>query len=482
MMEASLSRVMRLCGLDGPSWSAWHTLAKCVDGLPLDDSERPLFEGCTGRTRPPTRPPAEVIVIKGRRAGGTRWAGANIVRASGFRTYALAPGERAIVACASPDREQSRVLFGYATAPFTSADALHEVVGRRSVWDSLRALVVRQTRWQLDLQNAVTVEVRTANYGTIRGRTYALAVADELAFWQSDDGSNPASAVLAAIRPGLASLGGQLLGISSPYAKSGPLWDAHQRYFGRDDDRVLVWRAATRVMNPTIPERVVFDALERDEASARSEWLAEFRDDVVTLVSAERLAACVVAGRREDLPPLADVDHLAVADEASGGGADSAAVAILHVEEEAGGKLVAVVDALHETRPPFDPESLVAARAELLHRYGCRIVYGDGFGKGWVEAMYRRAGIEYRALPFTKSEGYVDFLRLVNSRAVELPEHPRLLQQAAGLQRRPSATGRDLVDHRAGGHDDLVNVVAAGAVLGHRLVSAARAREPLVFW
>jgi hypothetical protein len=57
-------------------------------------------------------------------------------------------------------------------------------------------------------------------------------IADELAFWSRDDGANPTSEVLNAVRPGLATLNGQLVGISSPFAKSGRLWDVYDRYFG----------------------------------------------------------------------------------------------------------------------------------------------------------------------------------------------------------------------------------------------------------
>lgn len=88
-------------------------------------------------------------------------------------------------------------------------------------------------------------------------------IADELAFWSRDDGANPTSEVLNAVRPGLATLNGQLVGISSPFAKSGPLWDVYDRYFGKDDDRVLIWRAPSRVMNPALPERIVLEVSSR---------------------------------------------------------------------------------------------------------------------------------------------------------------------------------------------------------------------------
>jgi hypothetical protein len=471
----SLAALLPVLGLDGPSWAAWRVVAKCLDGTgdTFTADERALFETCTGRTRVPTERPAELVVVKGRRAGGSRFGSAVATWAAGFMRYALAPGERAVVGLAAADREQARVCLQYAAAPFEASAELRSLVRPPSAWTRLAELVTRRTRWGFDLTTGVTVEVRTASFGTIRGRTYAAVIADEVAFWQREDGSNPASEVLAAVRPGLVTLGGQLVVLSSPYAKHGPLWEAVERYYGKDDDRVLVWRAASRVMNSTIPERVVLDALERDEASARAEWLAEFRDDISGLLAPERLRAVVIAGRTEPLPPADDTDYLAVGDVASGGGGDSAALAVAHLEDDAG-RLIAVIDAVHEVRPPFDPEAVVAAFGRVLSRYGLREVQGDRWGAGWTDAAFRRAGLIYRPLELTKAEAYVEFVRLVNARQVELPDHPRLVQQAAGLQRRAGAAGRELVDHRPGGHDDVANVVAMACVLLHRLASAPR--------
>lgn len=268
MAADSLLAAMETCGLAGESWAAWRTVAKVLDAEALDADELALFERCTGRTRPPTEPPAEVFIIAGRRSGKTRFAGACAVRAATKR-YVLAPGERAAVAIAAADRDQARVALDYATAPFRARDDLRGLVQPRTPWRALRDLVTRETRWGIDLASGVSIEVRTSHYGRVRGRTFALALADEVAFWQRDDGENPASEVLAAIRPGLTTLGGPLIAISTPYARTGALWDAFQHHYANDDPRVLVWKAPSRVMNPTLDERMILDALDRRERGAR---------------------------------------------------------------------------------------------------------------------------------------------------------------------------------------------------------------------
>jgi hypothetical protein len=48
---------------------------------------------------------------------------------------------------------------------------------------------------------------------------------------------------------------------------------------------------------------------------------------------------------------------------------------------------------------------------------------------------------------------------------VELLDHPRLISQLHGLERRAGPSGRDAIDHASRGHDDLINAVAGVLVL-----------------
>ena len=122
-------------------------------------------------------------------------------------------------------------------------------------------------------------------------------------------------------------------------------------FFGQDDDDVLVVHGASRVFNPTLPRRVVEDALKRDAAAARSEWLAEWRDDIAAFLSRELIEAAVDRGVTVR-PPQPDIDYHAFADP-SGGLGDSFACAVAHKDADC----AIVLDCLHETVPPFDPAS-----------------------------------------------------------------------------------------------------------------------------
>src|SRR5439155_374512 len=128
---------------------------------------------------------------------------------------------------------------------------LPPLVQQRTRWEQLRALVTRETRSQIDLSTGVSIEVTTSSFRRARGRTYAMAVCDEVAFWaDAETGANPAGEVINAIRPALATLHGPLIGITTVFAKAGIVYDTHAKYYGVEDAPVLVWLAPSKVMNP----------------------------------------------------------------------------------------------------------------------------------------------------------------------------------------------------------------------------------------
>lgn len=126
---------------------------------------------------------------------------------------------------------------------------------------------------------------------------------------------------------------------------------------------------------------------------------------------------------------------------------------------------VAVLDAIVEVRPPFDPEQAVAECAAVLRRFGVTRVAGDKYAGEWPKARFAEHGISFEQSARPKSDLYHDMLPLLNARRIELLDNPRLAAQLVGLERRTSRQGRDSIDHSPGGHDDLANV-CAGVLVG----------------
>ena len=428
---------------DPTTWHAWSTLLAALFGLPLTDEQLAIYHRCTGRTVPPSEPANEGWLICGRRAGKSFVLALIAVYLAAFHDYRryLSPGERGTVLVIATDRKQARTIFRYIRALLTQVPMLAK-------------LITREDRETVDLGNSVTIEVGTASFKSVRGYTIVAALCDEIAFWPTDDSAQPDYEILDALRPGMATIpNAMLLCASSPYARRGALWDAHRRHFGRDGDPTLVWQAPTREMNPSVPQRVIDEATERDPASAAAEYGAQFRSDVESFVNREAVEACVSLGVRER-PPMSRVTYSAFVDP-SGGSADSMTLAIGHQEDD-----VAVLDAIREHRPPFSPEDVVRGFAALLKTYRITEVQGDRYSGEWARERFNLHGIRYEAAAKSKSDLYRDLLPAINSRRVHLLDDARLFAQIVGLERRTARGGRDSIDHAPGAHDDVANAVA----------------------
>lgn len=448
------------------SWLAWRAFLAALFGLPLDASALALYRKHTGRRKAPAKPAMEGWLVVGRRGGKSRISALVAVFFACFKDYSayLAPGERATVMVIAADRKQARVVLRYITGMLESVPML-------------AAMVESQTREAIHLSNRVTIEVHTASFRTTRGYTIPVVIVDEIAFLRSEDSANPDTEILNALRPAMATIPGSvMLAISSPYARRGALWEAYRAHYGKDGDPVLVWQADTRAMNPSVPERVIQEAYERDEASAAAEYGAQFRRDVESFVPREIVDAVTVEGRRE-LPPVAGTRYLAFVDP-SGGSSDSMTLAIAHVETRAATGLtrvvnairgssqsVAVLDAIREVKPPFSPEAVTSEFAALLKTYGITKVTGDRYGGEWPRERFRTHGVSYEPADRTKSDFYRDLLPLLNGQRVELLDDRKLGAQLCGLERRTARGGKDSVDHGPNAHDDVINAAAGALVL-----------------
>ena len=203
---------------------------------------------------------------------------------------ALVPGERGVLLCGALDQRVAKIILDYAEACFERSPILKQLIAGR-------------TADALELTNGISLEVRPASFRKLRGPTYIAVIADELAFWYVDTAyANPDVEILNAVEPGLATTGGPLILASSPHARRGALWDVFKRHYGAGGDPlILVAHGATRTLNPSLPQRVVDRALEKDRARAMAEYLAQFRTDVEGFVAPEIIEGCT-GDYREMLP------------------------------------------------------------------------------------------------------------------------------------------------------------------------------------
>jgi len=435
---------------DPATWICWTVFLSALFGLPIDPAGLEIFAQCTGRALPPAGAFNEAWLIVGRRGGKSIILALIAVFLAVFTDWSgrLVPGERGTVLVIAADRRQARVIFRYITALITETPMIAGLVNGEP------------TQERIDLTNGISIEISTANFRSVRGYTLVAALCDEIAFWQGDVSANPDAEILAAIRPAMTTMlpDAMLLCASSPYAQRGVLYDAFKKHFGRDDAPVLVWKASTLTMNPSVPRSVIEEAYERDPAAAAAEHGAEFRTDVVSFVDPAKVADCVMTGRNE-LPPAPSVHRYVAAVDPSGGSSDSMTLAIAHGEGDRG-----VLDFVQEWPSPFSPEQVVVDIASICRRYGITGVIGDRYGGEWPRERFRVNGFEYRVADLTRSEAYLTMLPAINSGKIKLLDNPRLIAQLCALERRTARSGKDQVDHPRNGKDDLINSGALALV------------------
>ena len=289
--------------LTGPSWAAWRTLLIAAMGENLRTEERELFTKLTGRDHEPGQRVEEFVGVVGRRGGKSRAISVLACYLAGLCDHrkSLVPGERGVVLCIAPDQRQAHIALDYVAAAFQATPIM-------------RQLIANQTADTLSLTTGIDIEVRASSFRRLRGPTYIAVIADEAAFYMVDDASsNPDTAILNAVRPGLATTKGMLAIISSPYARRGELWSAYKNNYGPNGDPlVLVAQGASRTFNPSLPQSVVDRALERDRPAASAEYLAEFRNDIAGWADIALIDAAVDRGVLVRPPRLARISHTAL--------------------------------------------------------------------------------------------------------------------------------------------------------------------------
>jgi hypothetical protein len=429
------------------SWATWRVILKAAFGEPLAPDELELFRTLAGGRSAPAERVSELWVIAGRRGGKTRTAGAVGSYLAAFNTHKLSPGETGTVLLLAASKAQAKATLDYASGFFAASPMLQQLLDGEPTSDEIR------------LRGNITIATHSANFRTTRGRTLIGSVFDETAFWRdADTSTNPDVEIYSAILPALATSGGMLIGISSPHRRAGLLFKKHQASFGRDDPNVLVIVAPTVRLNPTIDASAIARARDMDPDAARSEWDAQFRDDISDFLTRVAVEACV-----EDEVHERPVDlgkHYVGFCDPSGGSSDSMTLAIAHKEGT-----TSILDAVREIRPPFNPESVVAEFATLCRVYRVSSIEGDRYAGEWVASAFRNKGIHYGHSTKSRSEIYLDALPEINSHSFRLLDNEVLINQLCALERRPLRGGRDAIDHPPGGHDDLANAAMGALVL-----------------
>jgi hypothetical protein len=388
----------------------------------------------------------ELWVVAGRRAGKDSIAAgiATVVALADYQPF-LRTGERATVMCLASDRQQAGIVHRYIAGYFRELP-------------NLAALVLRETEDTIELANAVDILIASNNLRAPRGRTIAVAILDEVAYWRGADSASPDSETFAAIQPATLTIPDSLIiGISSPYRRSGLLFQKWAKHYGKPDDDVLVVRGSSKTFNPTLPDAVIEARLAADPEAGGAEYLAEWRSDIGDFLDLELVESAVDRGIAAR-PPQPGAEYSMFID-ASGGRGSAFAAAVAHTEAER-----VLIDCVYEKLAPFDPQEAVKDVAALARQYRVGTLRGDRYAAEWVTEAFGSEGLVYVNSDKDKSALFLEALPLFSTGRIALPDNQRLVHQLTNLERITTKSGRDKVSCPSGGSDDLANAVAGAAV------------------
>jgi len=452
---------------DLKTWGPWITLFKVLSGYKkLDEKEMELFQECTGLEELPKEPLKEIFIVAGRRSGKS--TGAALLSAffgvwGDWKKY-LSPGETARTFIVATNKQQGKIIMNYISAIF-------------NINSSLRRLVKKQLAESIELTNGLIIEIKPASWRSSRGYTVGpLFIMEELAFWRFEtESATRDKEIYTAIKPGMTTIkNGLVIGLSTPFARQGLLWEKFNNHFGKPGP-VLIWRAPTWRLNLTLSkEELEKEYLESlGEAEFGAEYAARFREDIEAYLPVEIYDRAVVKGRTI-LAEQPGVRYAAFCDPSEGlrKGGDSMTFAIAHAEKEDGQEKY-ILDVLMEFRPPFNPAQVIDSITATCKRYGIQKIVQDRHAIAWIAKDFKSHNIEVEISDETKSQIYELFAVEMNKGRVVLLDNERLRSQTLGLQRFLKGGGFVKIDHYRGGRDDCVNSVAG--VCG--LLSKAKKRK-----
>lgn len=452
---------------------AQDVLLRATYGLPLPTSEHhEIWQLCSGgRSYRDGHRFSEITALCGAGSGKDSRIAVPVALYEalfGGHETRLAKGERGIIPFVAQDLKATAIAYTFAKEYIEGsallASRIADVKAREIIFD-----------------NGLLIFCFPCTQKALRGWAIPAAVLDELAYFRvASDQADSDVEIQASIRRGTVRFPQTILvKISTPYLKLGVLHDDYKKSFGTDDPDLLVFKAPSVLMNPTLEGRL--DRERRlDPARFAREYEAEFADDLSAFLPAAWIDVAVQVGRHE-LSPRSGVTYLAATDP-SGGGPDAFTFTICHRE---GDRFVQdVIKGYHRqgTQSP-DLSAAVKEICQTLQRYGLREITGDKYAGAWVRQEFQRAGVTYRESDYDRSRAYAECEPLFAQGRVELLDHPQQTREFRLLEKTLRPGGGARIDHPRGQHDDFANVaaLAIAKLASHIFQCSAKHHHVLVF-
>ena len=416
----------------------------------VDETAEEFLSRCMGGRDYVPRYVRNSGIYLGARAGKSDKIAANItIYEAAIRQHRLSLGERALVPCIAVDKKQASVVLNY-------------IRGKMKASPSLSQLIVAERAEEIELSCNVVIGVYPCSFRQLRGYSIPAAALDEIAVWRDEvTRANPAREVIRSIRRGMATFpDAKMAKISSPYSKSGVVWDECLSPPGDS----LILRAPSWEINPTLEEESLEAEFKSDPELFWREFGAEFWDSIAPLVPAEKVAASVARGIKERAP-IKGIKYTGVIDVAFKH--DEFTFGVFH---RAGEKVIQDVLRVWRgsVKEPVKMREVLLEISSTCRAYLVSSITGDQFCSEPIRQGLGELGIEFNQFSFTvnsKQQIYGALRAMIMSGTIEILDDKESIEQIRSLEAVAMTGGMVRVQASAGHRDDRATVVALGGTL-----------------
>ncbi|HEY4012778.1 MAG TPA: hypothetical protein VGM06_05550 [Polyangiaceae bacterium] len=309
--------------------------------------------------------------------------------------------------------------------------------------------------------------VQACTVSSVSGWTTILIIADEVAKWLNrEDGSNPASEVLSALRPTAATQPlARILLLSSPVGMA----DAHAVAFeGGTGPHQMVAAAASWIANPSISEEDT-RRLEPDPRVHAREYGAVPQAGALSAFDVMQIDRAM----RTVIPADWTVCERIVLVDPTAGSSDTYAFAVAGWRKQRGGDqaLLEIRDVggvAEADKHGVTSDKMVRDVSALARRHDADAIHSDQFEKFSLASAFANRGATF--VPHTWSaankERCVEHVRgWLRDGMLALPKHDRLRHELLAFEERIAPSGALTFRGRQGGHDDYCMLVMLAALV-----------------
>lgn len=361
------------------------------------------------------------VIRAGRRGGKSSTLCRLTVAWAKWGPWSVPPGDVAVVAFVSVDRDEASARLRTISAVLT---ALGIPFDERSDEIELR-------------ERRLVFRVTTCSIKGAVGFTSVLVVADEMARWESRDAAaNPAASVMGSLRPtGATQPFWFEICVSSPWGSD----DYHAELFDAGDtDHQAVSFAATWTANPTITEQQTHE-LEPDPKVHAREYAAQPGVTVSAALDPSDVAACF------DRQPSGQPFRGFLAIDASSLRGDAFAW-VGGKETDADELVVLECDGFEgQQLREVSMTEVVVRITERAGAWGTHRIFGDQREEAALRSMFSERGFHLETFAWSESSKDAAFMalrRLMRARRVILPNHAGLRRELTSVKAHLLPSGR----------------------------------------